>query len=225
MATILRLLGNGMFAILDFTVGIFLVYLLGILLNHEVGMLQLLLGGILTLAPDFDVVYMLLRRGRIYGNHHEYFTHRPIVGIPLAAGLGYLLGGQFWAITAGTCLFWHYLHDTKGFGGGGMAWLWPLTRLYVSPFGVQKPEESVQNNETHGHNEGMCREILSPTKKSVIEYTIAAALLLYVGWEFFAPWAGVLVAALLWVFIYSVWRIHLRVHDKHCVKKISTDYH
>jgi hypothetical protein len=100
------------------------------------------MGGVLALLPDFDLVWPIVRQlltgQNIAGNHHETLMHRPIALVPAATVIAYLIGGPYWALTACACVLWHYVHDTKGMGGGGVAWLWPYSGDYWSPAGFAK---------------------------------------------------------------------------------------
>lgn len=106
--------------------------------------LHLVLGGVLAFLPDFDLIVPILRKR--YENipkHHTTLMHRPIVLLPLASTAAFFIGGPFWALVAFICITWHYVHDTKGFGGGGLQWFWPYSKKEWSLSGPERPAKQI----------------------------------------------------------------------------------
>ena len=176
MISLLRLCGSAYVAFFDFSVGAFAVFVLSRLFKVDPSVGKYLLGGILGLVPDFDVLYMYVRRGRVYDNHHELLTHRPLIMVPLLFLLAGFLGGLFWASVAATCLLLHYIHDSQGWGGG-LGWLWPFSSRYYSFKGsIEKEKSRIERNKGK-HNEWLAATWLTPTPQSVTEVCIGALLL------------------------------------------------
>ena len=94
--------------VLDLSAGIFIVYLMQDWFAQTISWRSYALGAFLGIAPDLDLIAAFFQK-KCTG-HHEYLTHRPIIGIPLAICLGWLFGGSFWAWTAGMIIVFHYLH-------------------------------------------------------------------------------------------------------------------
>jgi hypothetical protein len=156
--------GNAMAARLDFGAGMLVVLLLvyGLGLTPTIQILPLLelfggaplwvftphilwllpIGSFFALFPDLDIVSNIWRRTEVNFNHHETLWHRPVWVLSLAFLIGYMLLGTFFATVAVSGIFWHYLHDTKGFGGCGITWFWPISRLYWGPTGTGVPKDS-----------------------------------------------------------------------------------
>lgn len=172
--------GEFLAGFLDLCAGIFIVHILGIIFNKaSISAADYFLGAILAVLPDIDLAYLFLKKGKVEGNHHEIITHRPLIMVPLLAGAGMLFGGAFWAITAPACLLWHYLHDTEGFGGGGVGWLWPLSKKYYSPFGNCEPHESLSGSGGSFH--AWIKDTwLRPNKQSAIELALGLIFLILV---------------------------------------------
>jgi len=205
---LLRLAGNVFLSLLDLAMGAFIVFVGSKVSEHDVSVYHYGIGALLAALPDLDVLYMFLRWGRVYGDHHQYLTHRPIIGISAALLIGMVLGGAFWAVTACACMLWHYIHDTKGLGGGGIAWLWPFSRLYYSLHGAENPEESIMLRD---HHQGLDSEILSPSPKSVIESLMTSILLGIVGGSIWGIWAGFRISAAVCFTVLALWCLHARV--------------
>ncbi len=133
------LLANALAGSLDFCMGALIAAATLSTLGMQPALWHLVVGGILALLPDFDILGPILLGHEVEGNHHVTLLHRPVLVIPAAALAGYLLGGHAWALVAFLCVSWHYLHDTPPLGMGGIAWLWPLDSRYWSPWGPQEP--------------------------------------------------------------------------------------
>ena len=203
------LIGNALAAFLDFSAGVFVICLVALALGYRADPAAYIIGGILGMAPDFDVFYMFFKKKRVYGDHHQFITHRPVFGIALSSLFGLLLGGDFWVIAAPSCLFWHYLHDTEGFGGGGVAWFWPLSKQYYSPFRIASPEKSLMGQNQDRHDNWLEATWLVPSKKSVTEIAIGSALLGIVAINIFDWKAGLLTVDAVWMCVFSLWMIFL----------------
>lgn len=207
-----RLAAKGFVAFLDFGIGTMLVSLMGAVLGHEVQWWQCLIGGILALAPDLDVVWMFANREGVYTDHHQFITHRPIFGIGVAAIVGYLTGGFFWMATASTCLCWHYVHDTEGFGGGGIAWLWPICGKYICFSGFKDPRQSIMVEGVGGEafNEWLDDVWLRPSRTSVTHLGIGALAIGSAAAIFAGSWWGLTLALLPAIAVAAIWATYRR---------------
>lgn len=202
-----KLVGNALCGFLDFSAGIFIVFLGTIFLNYQAGIPSYILGGILGLAPDFDVIYILIKNGKMDGDHHQLITHRPIFGITLFSTLGFLLGGTFWAVMSFFCITWHYLHDTEGiFGGEGIAWLWPFSKLYYSPWRAVLPEESLMTKYAD-HEKWLDETWLKPSKISLSEIIVGLILLQIVAEKVFNWKVGMFFILVIWLCLVLLWSI------------------
>ncbi|MEK7599128.1 MAG: hypothetical protein AAB474_01590 [Patescibacteria group bacterium] len=126
-----------------------------------------MIGGIIAIAPDFDILYMYIKEGRIYANHHQFLTHRPTIILPLAWVFGLLIGGHFWAITALCCLAWHYQHDNE------IDWFWPVSQKYYSP------EKSL--TEEQKFEKWLAENWLVPNPRAVVEIFTGCLFLMIVA--------------------------------------------
>ena len=144
---------------------------------------------------------MFFKEKAIYGDHHQFITHRPLFGIALSSMLGFFLGGLFWAIVATLCIAWHYLHDTEGFGGGGIAWFWPFSQLYYSPFRIVSQKESLMAQ----HEEWLETTWLVPSKTSVVEIAIGSVFLGIVSTNIFDWKVGLFMLVIIWLCTVLLW--------------------
>lgn len=213
MEKLLKLCGNAMAAIMDFGVGALITALIGMMFGIDLSIWAYLVGGILGFLPDFDIIWPILIQDRPNGDHHQTLMHRPIILLPIVALVGWLLGGAFWSVTATLCVFWHYLHDTPEFGGGGVAWFWPFSRNYWSILkGAISPERSLMAMSEAGHKQWLKEKWLRPSTISIREIEIGSAALgsatTISNWSRFGWWSlvcGVLVWGLVWLLILTVW--------------------
>ena len=204
----LRFFGSAMAAFLDWSVGMFVVYIGSLLFDFDPSIPRYVVGGLLALAPDFDVLYALAKKGMPSDMHHEILTHRPLVILPVATLVGFGVGGAFWATIVFLCLLCHYLHDTEGLGGGGIAWFWPFSRKYFSPItGAVEPEHSLQA-EWSGRADEWFSLWFRPSALSVREIGLGSLLFgvstggLF-GWQF-----GVLAATMVLLGTIFVWMLY-----------------
>ncbi len=94
-----------------------------------------LVGAVLAVLPDFDIVWPILARiflgKNIEDNHHASVMHWPLVMLPMVTTLGWFIGGWCWATLAFGCITFHYLHDALIMGWpAGFVW---LTRTKQTP--------------------------------------------------------------------------------------------
>jgi len=214
---ILHALGNGFCAFLDFGAGTFIVFLTSVFLGHDVSIFSYFAGGVLGLVPDLDVLFMFVRKGKMYDDHHQWLTHRPIVMLPFSLIPGMIAGDLFWFITAGACIFWHFLHDTEGvFGGAGIAWFWPFSKKYISPFKAAiDPEESESWQYRLTQTEIMEVIWLRPSKTSLGELSAGSLLFSIVTGNIFGPIFGSTIFILIWITIVSTWLVYTHLKARH----------
>ncbi len=169
---------------MDFCVGTLIAACIGAVLHIHTPLWYLIIGGILAFLPDFDVIWPILRQfltGRtITGNHHETVMHRPILLVPAATLIAYIVGGPYWALTACLCVLWHYTHDTKGMGGGGIAWLWPYSSDYWSPQGFAKPTPADSEHDAWIEKNWMRLSAMSVRELSI--GLVALSIALFIAW-------------------------------------------
>lgn len=139
MEKLRMLLGNALAGFLDLAMGAALAALALSAFGIHPALWHLLIGSVLGVLPDFDIIPTILLGREAAGNHRTTLMHRPLFLAPLAAIAAYLVGGQAWGAAALACVTWHYLHDTPPLSMGGIAWLWPLDSRYWSPWGPSEP--------------------------------------------------------------------------------------
>lgn len=199
----IRLLGYGMAMMLDIAVGMFIILLASKIIGINLSIQNCLIGGMLGISPDVDILYMFIRKGKVYTDHHQFISHRPIVGIALVTLIGWVISGIDWSITAAACVLWHYIHDTYGFGGGGIAWLWPVSGSYLSARGKMiRPEDSEMNcdPEVWLHS-----RVLAPNKQPCVEFSLSAILLGIVNGVMFGPIIGIIIVFAIIGFVLGMW--------------------
>ncbi|MDP2630948.1 MAG: metal-dependent hydrolase [Candidatus Uhrbacteria bacterium] len=202
----------GLAGALDLAIGVLLVHLLSEYFAYPLVWWQYAIGALLGASPDVDLFYAFFRKNA--SGHHEYLTHRPILGVPFAIFLGWMIGGEFWAIAAGLGAFWHYLHDTEGFlglSGGGIAWFWPFSKKYWG-MGGAKAQVVFWVPEVHqaqAENRNTCDEFrktyLLPTRRSVTEFMLTSIALGYVIADLFDSHIFFPVVILFWAGILGLW--------------------
>ena len=159
---------NAMAAVMDFGVGALIAVSISALLGVEVSTATFLLGGVLALVPDFDVVPRIFSLQFVDFDHHATLFHRPLIMIPVTAFIALLLGGVIWFWIALVCVAYHFLHDIGWTRGSytGIALFWPLSDKCWSWFG------SYEQPEQFPHRAWLDTFWLKPTKKSVGELTV-----------------------------------------------------
>mgnify|MGYP001615940115 CR=1 FL=1 len=176
MQTSFWFLGIGLATFLDFVVGVSVAV---IWLGKNVPTWAYVLGGILALLPDFDLLFDLMWKQQSTNyDHHQNLSHRPLVTITISAAVCYLLGGISWGLTAACCLLWHFIHDTEYvLTGGGIAWFWPASNKYWSWKRVVDPKKSLIA-EAVGQDEKWFHETwLQPSPAAIQELSLGIVLL------------------------------------------------
>lgn len=129
MKTLLILAGSGMGAFLDFGMGMLITTLAAVIVEYPLEPWQLFLGGFLGFLPDADIALMIMRRKYAdAADHHTTIMHRPIIVLPVATLVAWLIGGTFWAVVTALCVTWHFFHDTKALSDGDIDLFWPLPK-------------------------------------------------------------------------------------------------
>jgi hypothetical protein len=170
-----KILANGMAAYLDFSIGCLIIVLLGFTFNTELLWWQILLGGLLALTPDIDVVPTLIRGRTPSFDHRQTIFHRPMLVLATVTILGYLLGGTFWAIACFVLVLYHFLHDVDWFGNQyGIAWLWPYSSQFWGPYGSFSPP-------TISHETWLKDNWLQPSRLSISELGLALLCMIILG--------------------------------------------
>lgn len=206
---LLLLYGMALAAFLDFAIGMSIVHTAGHLFGKNLSPAGYFIGGILALSPDVDLLYMALRERRLYGDHHQNLTHRPVLIIPLAGVAGFLIGGPFWGIAASLCLFWHFIHDTEGLGGpgaSGMAWFWPFSKKYISPKGMTNPERALAAKWKDRAEEWMYMIWLRPSRLAVSELALGTLLFMYATNDILGWRISIFLMFAFWLTTIAVWK-------------------
>lgn len=195
--------GLGMTMFLDIAFGVCIAALTAYALHVDIAMWQLPIGAFLALLPDFDIALPLLRRAyKGLEEHKTSLMHRPFIVIPLATLIAWWLGGNFWAIVACACVFVHFVHDTKGFGDGGLEWFWPLSKREWSLTGVEDPQPKPPLEEW------IYGRWLVPTKLSVLEIVLGS-IALGIGIDLtIGPPVGAMLAAIACFGAVVMWVTH-----------------
>lgn len=224
MPLIWKLVAMGLAGIYDLVFGVFVTVLFGAIFNVSLQLEHYFLGALLGASPDIDLLIPLLTGTKEKGanKHHEYWTHRPIVGIPSGIFLGWFLGGEFWAWVAGTAIFFHYLHDTDGWLGlndNGIAWFWPLSKKYwgFSAWRIRGRTLAQLEAESGGF-ESIYIKYLKPTKRSIVELAAVVVFILliaYLGFGEFEELVGAIIISLMLVGIILIGLIwNLKIPNK-----------
>lgn len=205
---VLLLYGMLLAGFLDFAIGLSIVHGVSYLTGDTVSVTDYIIGGLLTLSPDIDLLYMALRERRLYGDHHQNITHRPILIIPLASLAGFVIGGPFWGVAATLCVLWHFIHDTEwigGPGGSGIAWFWPFSKKYISPKRAVDPERAPGAEWKDRADQWMNISWLRPSMLSVSELMIGTVLCCNVAQNILGWGATLSLTSLAWALTLSVW--------------------
>ncbi|OGZ05693.1 MAG: hypothetical protein A2762_02545 [Candidatus Lloydbacteria bacterium RIFCSPHIGHO2_01_FULL_54_11] len=203
-----RLASLGCAGVLDLVAGLFFTHLLSGYFAHPLFWWQYAIGALLGASPDIDLFYACIRKNAT--GHHEYLTHRPIVGIPLAIVVGWVLGGEFWAWCAGVGVLWHYLHDTQGFlclYDSGLAWCWPFSKKY---WGVQDGKIVSQTldeflRKTDSAFENIYEVYLVPTRRSVFEFLLTGVFVGVLAGDLFGVLPSIVGALFVWIGAFGLW--------------------
>lgn len=203
--------------LLDISAGAFTVLVAGMAVGYEVSIIECGIGSLFALSPDIDCAWQFLRGRHARNDHHQYITHRPIFGVSVAL----LLGGAYgvatgmwlWCAVAPLLVLWHYLHDTEGFLGRGIAWLWPISPWHYG-FCFSKMRITKRGPWEYGDDEhGIAGEMhdlydlyFYPTHQSIVELVLSAAfwtwtaVALWGAWGISVPIGLALFAAAFWLF-------------------------
>jgi hypothetical protein len=190
----LFLSANVLAGFLDFTIGALIVVIIESMFGASIVPWHLIAGSALAVLPDFDLIVPILL-DTVRGDHHQTLFHRPMVMLPTSIMIGWFIGGGVWASIAGLCVFWHFLHDTRGLGGGGIAWFWPFSEQYWSLRGTQNPR-SVKVD----YHEWIYNNWLRPSILSVREVALGSILLAIAAWIMNR---SLVLSILLFVFVWS----------------------
>lgn len=230
--------------LLDISVGAAGVHFLAYIFKYDLSWWHYFIGMGIALAPDIDCVWQVAsswlsrtiakRKNKRIGwhllllqklcsektedDHHQYLPHRPIFGLPLSALFGFVGGGSFWALTATLLVFWHYIHDTKGFCGRGIAWIWPFSKYYYGiswhlswpPIRIKKTLSWKYSPNHNGYN-GELRELydmyFDPTPQSLTE--IIAVMLIWgiLALFLWGVLAGVAAVLIIGTAVLVFWKI------------------
>jgi hypothetical protein len=174
---VIKLIGNGLVAALDFCMGAFIATAVMKCYGID-SLITPIIGGIIGLAPDVDLSYYFKRNGRPV-DHHRSALHYPLLCIPIAAIIVCVLWGAPWALATAFCLMAHYIHDATGPYGGLVAF-WPFSQDSFGAngrerIGVSKRERYIQEV---GHETWIKTYWLKPSILSVSELGLA---LLFAG--------------------------------------------
>lgn len=168
----LILLGDALAGTLDLCIGALIASATLSTLGYEVAPWHLVVGAILAVLPDFDIIPAVLTDRKGIEDHRTTLMHRPLLVIPAATLVAFLIGGEAWGLVAFLCVAWHYLHDTPPLSPGGIAWLWPFDTRFISVFGVEEPRSGFM-----GHDEWVRTYWLRPTMRSVSEVGVGLVAL------------------------------------------------
>lgn len=220
------LVASGLAPLLDFSVGSFIVITAGYITGKQMTLWHYIAGGLLALGPDYDIVYLYStgwrRKNTPMPHHHCLISHRPLVVIPIVVFAGYALGGTIWAWIAGLCFFEHYLHDSKGFFGGGIAWFWPFSKEFISVWPLfrahQLPPERIEYSR-EVHNRWLIKNYLRPSQQSLWEFSLAFLIVstMTTAYLRLPLWSILVLFCVFWGVIYLFWRAFKafnRVHPR-----------
>jgi hypothetical protein len=109
--------------------GIIAVLLVGLLLQVTLSW-HFIVGILLGLLPDIDVIPRLLRSGSVVPTKEDPLDHRDYLHFPLLfilVGLLVAFVDTYWGGVFIIATTLHFINDTWGTGDGIM-WLWPISR-------------------------------------------------------------------------------------------------
>ncbi len=164
MEKLRMLFGNALAGFLDLCMGACIAAVVLSWSGVHQQLWHLVLGALLGVLPDFDMVPTVLRGREATGNHRVSIMHRPLLLIPGASLMAFFLGGPVWALIAFLSVTWHFVHDTPPFSIGGISWLWPFDYRYWSLWGPVEPHGGGMT-----HYEWLKKFWLRPSAVSVAE--------------------------------------------------------
>lgn len=143
-------------------------------------------GAMLGMLPDFD--HLLAKKPRNIeqlSGEHRSISHHPLITIPVALLILWVLFSEKWALVGGLAMFAHYIDDT--FDKSGVQWFYPLWPNHIEFFrpdiiNIRTPED-VKKNPPPELQEWLEENFLQISRKSVINtvYTLCAAILVLKG--------------------------------------------
>lgn len=193
MSRMLLLVANAMAGFADAGVGAALVALAGLYLHHDVTIVGLLVGSMLALSPDIDIVVPIVRGQLPQGttnSHHMSLLHRPVLMIPALTAAGYIVGGPFWGVCAALCVTSHFIHDTPPVGDCPLNWLWPLGKD-KSPF--------------QAHEEWLIEKWLIPHPRGVTELLVGMSGFVLALLATDHIYLACAVPLIVWCAVYQIW--------------------
>jgi hypothetical protein len=98
-----KLAALGFAGILDLAAGTLFIHLLSQYFAYPLSWWQYVIGAFLGASPDIDLLHAFFRKNA--SGHHEYLTHRPIMGISFAVTLAWLLAECFGPLRRGSECF------------------------------------------------------------------------------------------------------------------------
>ncbi len=189
---------------LDFAMGVLILSSVAALMAYPIALWQFLLG-VLAFVPDIDIALLLLiGRKDLVPFHHTLITHRPLVVIPLITAIAWYFFGPFWTVVTFVCLTYHFLHDTKGFGGAGIMWFWPFSKKEWSLRGA---EESTQHLNPQ-LDDWLAHEWLRPSETSLREIGIGALALSGGMYITYGVCTAFMFATLALATAFAIWWMH-----------------
>jgi hypothetical protein len=153
-----------------------------------------------AVLPDFDQILPILLN-TFSKNHHQTLFHRPIIVVPTAIAIGWVIGGTMWAVIASICILMHFVHDTHGFSDDGIAWLWPFSEKYWS---LQGSED--QHAHSIEHRTWIRENWQRPSMRSIAEIALSSLAVSAAFWMMSrSALEGTLLFASVWCAAYILW--------------------
>ncbi len=145
MRVLLKLGGLLFAALLDVSVAVFILHILGVYFGQDLRWWHhLIVAPIIGVLPDFDVLLQYFFKKKIDDGHHS-FMHIPPPMILAALVGGTILCTPFWGIWVASTLFFHYFHDSSMWDFG-LKWLWPFTQNQYHFFGRKQIGGEAKNH-------------------------------------------------------------------------------
>lgn len=177
-----KFIGLFQFGFLDLVTGAFIAHLLHLAfydIHPPLGMY--ILGAILGVLPDFDLLLTVFRRRELDLKHRNTIFHQPLL-LAAIPGIIFTFISPFWALLWALPLLWHYLHDTIG-ESMGVQWLYPFSQ---SKFAFFDYDETGKRYFFIAHpldypgmtlDEAMAQKFYPLTPTSVVETILPSILL------------------------------------------------